>query len=259
MRLDGKVAIVTGAARGIGRGIALRFAEEGAKVGVVDLDEEACRAVVDDIKAADGQAIGVGVNISHSDQVAYAVERIQEYFGRATVLVNSAAVTTYGTLHETSFKAFDHCLNVNLRGTFLMSREVIPGMMAAGKGSIIHITGVEGILGMPEAAIDAMAKAGLIGLARAMSTDYARFGIRVNCVSPGMIESPALDEFLAEQFDPEGVRRGVEDMHPVGRVGQIEEVANVVVFLASDEASFVTGANYTVDGGLSVKGHQPQG
>ncbi len=258
MRLDGKVALVTGAARGIGRGIALRFAEEGAMVGVIDLDEAACQLVVDDIKAADGQAMALGLDVSHEDQVNHAIERIQEQFGTVTILVNNAAVMHSGSVHETSMKAFDRCLAVNLRGAFLMSRAVIPGMLKAGKGSIIHMSSVTGILGLPGLAAYSMTKAGLAGLTRAMSTDYARLGIRVNCVSPGTIDSPMLHDFLAEQDNPEPLRQQFDDMHPIGRVGQIEEVASVFVFLASDEASFVTGANYTVDGGLSVKGEQPQ-
>lgn len=258
MRLDGKVALVTGAARGIGRGIALRFAEEGAKVGVIDLDEAACQTVVDEIKAADGQAIALGVDVSHEGEVAYSVERMREQFGRVTVLVNNAAVMPSGAVHETSTKAFERCLAVNLRGAFLMSKAVIPGMLEVGKGSIIHMSSVTGILGLPGLAAYSMTKAGLAGLTRAMSTDYARLGIRVNCVSPGTIDSPMLHEFLAEQENPEPLRQQFDAMHPIGRVGQIEEVANVFVFLASDESSFVTGANYTVDGGLSVKGEQPQ-
>ncbi len=258
MRLDGKVALVTGAARGIGRGIALRFAEEGAKVGVIDLDEAACQLVVDDIRAADGQAMALGLDISHEDQVKHALERIQQQFGTVTILVNNAAVMPSGSVHETSVKAFDRCVAVNLRGAFLMSRVVIPGMLAVGKGSIIHMSSVTGILGLPGIAAYSMTKAGLAGLTRAMSTDYARLGIRVNCVSPGTIDSPMLHEFLEGQREPEVRRQEFNAIHPIGRVGQIEEVASVFVFLASDEASFVTGANYTVDGGLSVKGEQPQ-
>ena len=249
MRLEGKVALVTGAARGIGRGIAMRFAAEGAKVGVIDLDEAACQLVVDEIKEVDGQALALGIDISHEDQVNHAIERIQLQFGRVTVLVNNAAVMPSGSVHETSMKAFDRCLAVNLRGAFLMSRAVIPGMLKVGKGSIIHMSSVTGILGLPGLAAYSMTKAGLAGLARAMSTDYARLGIRVNCVSPGTIDSPMLHDFLEGQREPEVRRQEFNNIHPIGRVGQIEEVASVFVFLASDEASFVTGANYTVDGG----------
>lgn len=258
MRLEGKVALVTGAARGIGRGIAMRFAAEGAKVGVIDLHEEACQSVVDEITAAGGEGLALGVDISDEPQVMWAVEYIQRRFGTVNVLVNNAAVMPAGTLHETSVDDFDRCVAVNLRGTYLMSRAVIPGMLGAGKGSIIHMSSVTGILGLPGLAAYSMTKAGLAGLARAMSTDYARHGIRVNSVAPGTIDSPMLHDFLAAQKNPEPLKQQFDAMHPIGRVGQIDEVASVFVFLASDEASFVTGANYTVDGGLSVKGEQPQ-
>jgi NAD(P)-dependent dehydrogenase (short-subunit alcohol dehydrogenase family) len=258
MRLEGKVALVTGAARGIGRGIALKFAAEGAKVGVIDLHEEACQVVVDEIKAAGGEALALGVDISDEAMVMLAVERVQHRLGAVNVLVNNAAVMPSGTIHETAVDDFERCVAVNLRGTYLMCKAVVPGMLAAGKGSIIHMSSVTGILGLPGIAVYSMTKAALAGLARAMSTDYAGKGIRVNSVSPGTIDSPMLHNFIAGQREPEVRRREFNEMHPIGRVGQIDEVANVFVFLASDEASFVTGSNYTVDGGLSVKGEQPQ-
>lgn len=258
MRLAGKVALVTGAARGIGKGIAMRFAAEGAKVGVVDLYDGACQAVVDEIIAAGGSGLALGVDISDEAKAMWAVEQMQKRFGTVTVLVNNAAVMPAGPVHETAAADFDRCVAVNLRGAFLMSKAVIPGMLAAGTGSIIHMSSVTGILGLPGIAAYSMTKAGLAGLTRAMSTDYARLGVRVNCVSPGTIDSPMLHNFLAAQREPEVRRQEFNVMHPIGRVGQIDEVASVFVFLASDESSFVTGANYTVDGGLSVKGEQPQ-
>jgi NAD(P)-dependent dehydrogenase (short-subunit alcohol dehydrogenase family) len=173
-------------------------------------------------------------------------------------LVNNAAVMPAGRLHETEPADFDRCVAVNLRGAYLLSRAVIPGMIDARTGSIIHMSSVTGILGLPGVAAYSMTKGGLAALARAMSTDYARLGIRVNSVAPGTIDSPMLHNFVAAQSNPDLIRKAFDDMHPIGRVGTIEEVASVFVFLASDEASFVTGANYEVDGGLGVKGEQPQ-
>jgi NAD(P)-dependent dehydrogenase (short-subunit alcohol dehydrogenase family) len=257
-RLEGKVALVTGAAAGIGRGIAIRFAQEGAAVGVLDLNETSCRAVVSEIEAAGGRALPLNCNVADEAQVGAAVARLTEAFGPITVLVNNAAVMPSGRLHETSVADFDRCVAVNLRGAYLCSRAVIPGMLAAGQGSIIHMSSVTGILGLPGIAAYSMTKGGLAALARAMSTDYARLGIRVNTIAPGTIDSPMLHNFVAAQSNPEMIRKAFDDMHPIGRVGTIEEVANVFVFLASDESSFVTGANYEVDGGLGVKGEQPQ-
>ncbi|MFZ1771435.1 MAG: SDR family oxidoreductase, partial [Caldilinea sp.] len=141
---------------------------------------------------------------------------------------------------------------------YLASRAVIPQMIELRQGSIIHMASVTGVSGLPGLAIYSATKGALIALARAMSTDYARLGIRVNTVSPGTIDSPMLHDFLAAQSSPDHLRRAYDEMHPIGRVGTIEEVANVFLFLASNEASFVTGANYQVDGGISVKGEQPQ-
>lgn len=256
MRLAGKVALVTGAARGIGRGIALRFAREGARVGVLDVNEADCQRVVDEMGADCG--IALGADLRDEGQVNRAVDRLRERFGVCDVLVNNAAVMPSGRLHETSIDDFDRCIGVNLRGTYLVCRAVIPGMLESGRGSIIHMASVTGIRGLPGLAAYSATKGGLIALARAMSTDYARDGIRVNSVSPGTIDSPMLHDFVAAQSDSEMKRRQFDQMHPIGRVGTIEEVASVFVFLASDEASFVTGSNYEVDGGLSSKGEQPQ-
>jgi NAD(P)-dependent dehydrogenase (short-subunit alcohol dehydrogenase family) len=257
-RLEGKVALVTGSGGGIGRGIALRFAAEGARVGVLDIHAEMCQAVVDEIRAAGGEAVALPCDITQKDQVDTAVETLAQVFDTVTVLVNNAAVMPSGRLHETSAADFDRCVAVNLRGTYLVSSAVIPGMLRQRRGSIIHMSSVTGILGLPGIAAYSMTKGGLAALARAMSTDYARFGIRVNSVAPGTIDSPMLHNFVAAQSNPDQIRRAFDDMHPIGRVGTIEEVASVFVFLASDESSFVTGANYEVDGGLGVKGEQPQ-
>jgi NAD(P)-dependent dehydrogenase (short-subunit alcohol dehydrogenase family) len=257
-RLEHKVALLTGAARGIGRGIALKFAREGAKVGVLDLNEQASQMVVEEVEAAGGEAVALTANITRVEEVEQAVHRLNEAFGSVSVLVNNAAVMPTGRLHETSPDDFDRCVQVNLRGTYLVCRAVIPDMLALGQGSIIHMASITGILGLPGLAIYSATKGALIALTRAMSTDYAPLGIRVNAVSPGTIDSPMLHNFIAEQSNPEYVRRAFDEMHPIGRVGTIEEVANVFLFLASDEASYVTGANYAVDGGLGVKGEQPQ-
>ena len=202
--------------------------------------------------------MALGCDITDEAQVAQAVARLRERFGICTVLVNNAAVMPAGRLHETAPADFDRCVAVNLRGAYLVSRAVIPGMLRVNRGSIIHMASVTGILGLPGIAAYSATKGALIALARAMSTDYAQCGIRVNAVSPGTIDSPMLHDFVAAQADPDRVRREFDVMHPIGRVGTIEEVANVCLFLASDEASFVTGANYQVDGGLGVKGEQPQ-
>ncbi len=257
-RLAGKVALVTGAGHGIGEGIARRFAREGAAVGVMDYDLGWCERVAEDIRAQGGRAIALCWDIRDDEAVQAAVDQLADEFGTVTVLVNNAAVMPSGRLHETPPDEFDRCISVNLRGTYLVSRAVIPGMLKVGRGSIIHMASITGVRGLPGIAVYSATKGALIALARAMSTDYARLGIRVNSISPGTIDSPMLHNFLAAQSDPARFRHMFDEMHPIGRVGTIEEVANVAVFLASDEASFVTGSNYEVDGGLAAKGEQPQ-
>jgi NAD(P)-dependent dehydrogenase (short-subunit alcohol dehydrogenase family) len=258
MRLRNKVALITGAGGGIGRGIAQRFAREGALVGVLDHDAGGCAETVALIEAAGGSALALPSDVGSAADVDAAVARLAERYGPPTVLVHNAAVMPAGTIDRTSEEDWERAFAVNCRGAFLASRAVIPHMRHAGGGSIVFMASVTGVLGLPGLAAYSATKGALISLARAMSTDHAGEGIRVNAVSPGTIDSPMLHNFLAAQREPERLRREFDAMHPIGRVGTIDEVASVFVFLVSDESSFVTGANYTVDGGLSVKGTQPQ-
>ena len=181
-RLKHKVALITGAARGIGRGIALRFAQEGAAVGALDIDATACQQVVDEIAAIGGHAIALRANVIDEQQVGAMVDKMSKTFGPINVLVNNAAVMPAGRLHETSPADFDRCVSVNLRGAYLVSRAVIPQMIELRQGSIIHMASVTGVIGLPGLAAYSATKGALIALARAMSTDYARLGIRVNTV-----------------------------------------------------------------------------
>jgi NAD(P)-dependent dehydrogenase (short-subunit alcohol dehydrogenase family) len=257
-RLRGKVALITGAARGIGRGIALRFAREGALVGVLDLNELDCLEVVNEIIMNGGQGIALGADVTRSRDVEDAVASLRLKFGPVTTVVNNAAIMPSGSLHQTTPDEFDACISVNLKGAYHVNRAVLPEMLERGAGSIIHMSSVTGIRGLPGIAVYSATKGALIALTRAMSTDYARRGVRVNAVAPGTIDSPMLHDFVAQQRDQERIRRAFDAMHPIGRVGTIDEVAAVCVFLASDEASFVTGSVYEVDGGLASKGEQPQ-
>jgi NAD(P)-dependent dehydrogenase (short-subunit alcohol dehydrogenase family) len=258
VQLEGKISLITGAANGIGRGIALRFAEEGAAVGVLDVDQEACRRVADEITRAGGRALPLPADVSNAKEIGAAVRDLTERHGPPTVLVHNAAVMPAGTIDETAEPDWDRAFAVNAKGAYLTCREVVPLMRRAGGGSIVLMASITGVNGLPGLAAYSATKGALISLARAMAIDHAREGIRINSVSPGTIDSPMLHNFAAAQKDPEQTRRAFDEVHPVGRVGTIEEVANVFVFLASDQASFVTGANYSVDGGASVKGEQPR-
>ncbi|RME86241.1 MAG: SDR family oxidoreductase [Caldilineae bacterium] len=257
-RLQGKRAIITGAANGIGRGMALRFAREGAAVGVLDLKEEGCAAVVEEIEREGGKAVTLPADLQYPAQIEAAVQRFVDKIGPPNVLVNNAAIMIPGMVHETSVEDLDRIIAVNMRGAFLMSARVVPYMMEQRQGSIIHMASITGIAGAPGTAAYSMTKGALAALARAMAVDYAPYGIRVNAVSPGTIDSPMLRAWVESQSDPAATRREFEEAYPLGRIGTIEEVVNVFLFLASDEASFVTGANYVVDGGITVNIPQPQ-
>lgn len=258
MLLKGKVSLITGAGHGIGRGIALRFAAEGATIGVLDKDKAACLAVVAEIQHQGGQAVSLPADVSQADEVHTAVHHLVELLGAPDILVHNAAVMPGGTIDATSEADWDRAFAVNVKGAYLTCREIVPLMRQKGKGSIILMSSITGVNGLPELAAYSATKGALISLARAMAIDHAREGIRVNSVAPGTIDSSMLHQFVSEQKDPEATRRAFDEVYPMGRVGTIEEVVPIFVFLASDQSSFVTGANYVVDGGMSIKSEQPR-
>jgi NAD(P)-dependent dehydrogenase (short-subunit alcohol dehydrogenase family) len=256
--LQGKVSLITGAGSGIGRGIALRFAQEGASVGVLDIQDDACRRVVAEIQQEGGQAVALPADVTRADDVKRAVELLTHTFGPPTVLVHNAGVMPEGTIDQTSERDWDRVFAVNVKGAYLACREVVPLMRRAGGGSIVLMASLTGLNGLPGLAAYSATKGALISLARAMAIDHAREGIRVNSVSPGTIDSPMLHHAVAVTHNPEATRRAFDEVQPRGRVGTIAEAVNVFAFLASDQASFISGANISVDGGMSVKSEQPR-
>jgi meso-butanediol dehydrogenase / (S,S)-butanediol dehydrogenase / diacetyl reductase len=256
--LQGKIALVTGAGNGIGRGVAIRFACEGAMVGVLDICAESSKKVVEEIRATSGKAIDLSGDVSRSEDVSRCVQTLVRDFGIPGVLVHNAAVMPEGTIDETSEGDWDRVYATNVKGAYLTCREVIPLMRKAGSGSIILMASITGVNGFPALAAYSGTKGALISLARAMAIDHAAEGVRVNSVSPGTIDSPMLHAFVAAQSNPERTRRAFDEAQPRGRVGTIDEVVNVVTFLASDQASYISGSNVTVDGGMSIKGEQPR-
>ena len=249
-RFEGKVAIVTGAGAGIGRATAEAFAAEGAAVVAADWDEPAAQAVVAAITAAGGQALAVHADVSQDDDAARIAAATRDAFGGIDILFNNAAVQTYGSVWELPEAAWDRTIAVNLKSIYLVSRHCIPVMMERGGGSIINTASVQGLASQRNVAAYAAAKGGVISLTRNMALDLGGHNIRVNSVCPGAIDTPLLrwanTIFGAEADDTEDMGA----MHALGRVGQPEEVAKIVLFLASDDASFCTGGAYLVDGGL---------
>ncbi len=256
--LDGKVSLITGAGNGIGRGIALRFAREGSAVGVFDIKAADCERVANEINQSGGRAIALAANVTQADEVSAAIKKLVEAFGLINVLVHNAGVMPIGTIDQTSEADWDRAYAVNVKGAYLCCQEVIPIMRQHGSGSIVLMASITGVNGLPGLAAYSGTKGALISMARAMAIDHARDNIRVNSVSPGTIDSPMLHDFVAVTENPELTRRAFDEVQPRGRVGTIEEVAAVFAFLASDQSSYVSGANISVDGGMSVKSEQPR-
>jgi NAD(P)-dependent dehydrogenase (short-subunit alcohol dehydrogenase family) len=248
--LKGKSAIVTGAGAGIGRAIAMAFAEAGAAVACVDLDSNAATATSNAIFKIAGRAIAVSCDVSSENDVQTAADAAIKAFGRINILVNGAAgYDPNGTVLDLSLSDWDRVFAVNVGGAFLVSRAILPSMIAAGGGSIIHIASQLGSVAGPKRAVYCASKGALIQLGKAMATDHAAQNIRVNTLSPGAVET----ERLVLRFgDMETARRTAGPKHLLQRLGQPVEIARAAIFLASDASSFVTGADLLVDGGYNA-------
>ena len=253
MKLPGRVAIVTGAASGIGRASALLFAAEGAAVVLADLNPAASQAAVAAIRDRGGQAEFVQTDVADSASVQAAVQRAVDAFGGLDILFNNAGIAVFKGVHETSEDEWDRVLAVNLRGVYLGTRHATPAMRARGGGSIINTASVHGMATVAGIAAYAASKHAVIGLTRAAALDLAPFNIRVNCIQPGAIDTPLMRSNLRAVGEEKEEFRKISAAEPLGRVGTAEEVARVALFLASDDASFITGAPIAVDGGLLAR------
>lgn len=244
-RLEGKVCVCTASAQGIGRAAALAFAKEGAKVIATDINEEKLKEL-----AAESPNITIEVlDVLKSDAVKAFAAKID----KVDVLFNCAGFVHNGTILETSEEQFDFSFDLNVKSIYRMCTQIIPKMREAKKGSIISIASVaSSIKGAPNRCIYGATKAAIIGMSKAMASDFIKDGIRVNCVCPGTIHTPSLEQRIRALPDYDEAMKSFQARQPIGRFGTAEEVANVVVFLASDEASYVTGQEYVVDGGWSM-------
>ncbi|MGI6567135.1 MAG: 3-oxoacyl-[acyl-carrier-protein] reductase [Limnochordia bacterium] len=242
MGLANKVAIVTGGGRGIGQAIALRLAQEGAKVAICDVQnsEETAARIVE----LGGAALALKVDITADSQVKEAVETILSEWGAVDILVNNAGITRDGLLMRMQESEWDAVLDVNLKGAFLFSRAVLRPMLKQRRGRIISIASIVGLMGNPGQTNYAASKAGLIGFSKSLAREVASRGITVNCVAPGFIASDMTDALSEAQ------RKALLDQVPLGEIGLPEDVAAAVAFLASDDARYITGQTINVDGGL---------
>jgi NAD(P)-dependent dehydrogenase (short-subunit alcohol dehydrogenase family) len=253
MRLDNKVAIVTGAAMGIGAGIAERFVQAGAAVVLFDINDEAARQVAQNL-SREGRALAIHGDVACEEDVQGAVARTVQQFGALDVLVNNAGIEGPGQVVDYSSADWDRVLGVNLKGCFLFSKYAIPPMRGRG-GAIVNISSVHAFVSyVGNAAYDA-SKAGIIGLTRALALEYGQEKIRVNAICPGYINTPMMDQWLAVQPDPAVALRQVLSLHPLGRMGTPRDVADAALFLASDAAAFISGTYLVVDGAMIAAGH----
>jgi NAD(P)-dependent dehydrogenase (short-subunit alcohol dehydrogenase family) len=248
-RLSGKVAVITGGNAGIGEAIAKTFAREGASVVITGRRQGELDRVVNDIVKDQGKAFAVAGSVTDEPHVQETVRRTVQQFGRLDILVNNAGVGDFGKrLHEIDDATWTHVFDVNLTGVFRMTRAVLPQMLKQGKGAIVNISSIASLVGVPTLPAYAASKGALDALTRALAVDYANEGIRCNVVNPGLIDTPMAAPLMSnhEQLDP------ILSHYPIRRAGKPEEVANLVLYLASDEAAWVTGGTFPIDGGMTI-------
>jgi NAD(P)-dependent dehydrogenase (short-subunit alcohol dehydrogenase family) len=251
MRLKNKVAIVTGASSGIGVGIAEVFAEEGANVVCVARRAAEGEAVVQSICKRGGKAAFVAADVAQEPQVDVMIHRTLELFGRIDILVNNAGVNFVKPFEELTSSDWDRVLGVDLRGTFLCTRGCIETFLKQGSGSVVNIGTVHTLACLPSAAPYDAAKWGMVGLTKSLAVEFASRGIRFNCLSPGLIDTQIWNDIQAGAEDLDACLTHWRANIPMGRVGTIREIAQAALFLASDESSYVTGANLLADGGMT--------
>jgi len=251
-RLDDRVAVITGAAGAIGRATAMRFLRDGARVAIADQDGAALERVEAQLSAPD-HVIQQQVDVTDDDSVAELIAAVVARFGRIDILFSCAGILRPGSVTETTLDDWHRTIAVNLTGPFLVSRHVVPIMLANGRGSIIHMASTSGVVAEGRIAAYCASKGGVVMLARQMAVDYSRQGIRVNVVCPGWIDTPFNDPAIDQAGGREALEPFIDVMVPIGRQGRPEEVADVVAFLASDDARLMTGAVVLIDGGLTAQ------
>jgi len=253
-RMEGKAAIVTGGALGIGRATCELLAREGAKVAIVDLLDPEGRELADKIGRTGGAATYWRADVARESDIERVFREIGEAFGRIDVLVNNAGISGANKpTHELTEEEWDRVQAVNVKGVFFCTKHAIAWMLQAGGGSIVNLSSIYGLVGAPDAPPYHASKGAVRLMSKTDAMLYARQGIRVNSVHPGFIWTPMVEKFLRSQGDVAKLRRALDALHPLGRVGEPEEVASGILYLASDESKFVTGSELVIDGGYTAR------
>ncbi|MEM0356929.1 MAG: SDR family oxidoreductase [Candidatus Bathyarchaeia archaeon] len=253
MRLKNKIALITGAGSGIGQASATLFAKEGAKVAVVDLVKEAGEETVKMIKDSGGDAIFIQADVTKAGDVQKMIETTVNRYGRLDILFNNAGVNIMAPITETSEELWDKIININLKGVFLGCKYAVPVMVKQQGGVIINTASTFAWVGALNFSAYCASKGGVLAFTRALALELAPYKIRVNCICPGTIETPLVRQIWEKSGKPEEMRESRLKLHPIGRLGKPEDVANAALFLASDEASFITGTALFVDGGYTAQ------
>jgi len=253
VKLAGKVAVITGAGSGIGRGSALMFAREGARIVVVDIDEKSAAESVDQIKAQGGEALAITADVSKPDDAKAMVDAALKRWGAVDILYNNAA--TEGPIcfaAQLSVEQFDEVIGINLRGTWLGMKYALPAMMARRGGSILNVGSLAGLRATPGGAAYCASKFAVVGITQAVAIEYGKYNIRANCIIPGWIETPMVHRLFGGTLPESSVTAP-----PLRRIGQPEDVAKAALFLVSEDANYITGTVFTVDGGINAGDRGP--
>ncbi len=253
MQLQSKVALVTGAGSGIGQATALLFAAEGAKVAVADVDSARIEDTVNIIKTNGGEALALQVDATNSSQVETAVAKVVSVYGRIDILFNNVGTVLIRELADTTEDEWDTILRTNLKSAFLFSKYTLPHMRRQGGGAIVNTGSELGLVGAPSYTAYCASKAGIVLLTKALALECAKWKVRVNCICPGATQTRMLDTEIAHYSDKESITKSIIENIPVGRIAKPKEIAQAVLYLASDASSYMTGATLSVDGGTTAK------
>ena len=256
MRFKNKVVIVTGAGSGIGETTAIKFAKEGAKVVIADIDPKNGKRVSDIISESNGSALFVETNVASFETVNQMVDKTSIEFGSPDILINNAGINVFGEPLNMPDSEWKRAFSVDLDGVWFGCKAVLPHMLKKNKGSIVNVASVHGIQIIPNCFPYPVAKHGVIGLTKALAVDYASKGIKINSISPGYIDTPIIERFFQTKANPQVARKEAENHQPIKRMGTTDEIANVIMFMSSDECNYMIGANIVVDGGITLRMHE---